>query len=122
MLSIEMPRRDTKLRLDERILGALREKSVESGISFNALCEGILFSYAKSIGKLPISAEPLGDNRGGKREGVGRKKTKTTAAVNPLVDVQKEESLELPETVVGVELDKKSVNPIDVDPKIINGD
>ena len=75
MLSIEMPRKDTKLRLDERILDALREKSVESGISFNALCEGILFSYAKSVGKLPLNAEPLRDTRGGKRSGAGKKKT-----------------------------------------------
>ena len=76
MLTIEMPRKDTKLRLDERILEALREKSSESGVSFNALCEGILFSYAKSVGKLPIDAQPLGDTRGGKRvKGAGKKQS-----------------------------------------------
>ena len=82
MLSIEMPRKDTKLRLDERILDALREKSVESGMSFNALCEGILFSYAKSVGKLPLDAEPLGDTRGGKRSGAGKPK-KTQDGITP---------------------------------------
>ena len=74
MLTIEMPRKDTKLRLDERILDALRTKSSESGVSFNALCEGILFNYAKSTGKIPLDAEPLKDNRGGYREKAGRKK------------------------------------------------
>ena len=82
MLSIEMPRKDTKLRLDERILDALREKSVESGMSFNALCEGILFSYAKSVGKLPLDTEPLGDTRGGKRSGAGKPK-KSQDSITP---------------------------------------
>jgi len=69
-----MPRKDTKLRLDDRILDALREKAGESSVSFNALCEAILFNYAKSIGKLPIDADPLPDNRGGKRSGAGKPK------------------------------------------------
>jgi len=71
----QMPRKDTKLRLDDRILDALREKAVESSVSFNALCEAILFNYAKSIGKLPIDADPLPETRGGKREGAGKPKT-----------------------------------------------
>ncbi|WNZ45195.1 hypothetical protein Q2T42_25750 [Leptolyngbya boryana CZ1] len=73
MLAIEMPRKDTKLRLDERILDALRAQATESDISFNGLCESILFSYAKSIGKIPFDAEPLPDTRGGKRPGAGKK-------------------------------------------------
>ena len=73
MTAQPMPRKDTKLRLDDRILDALREKAGESSVSFNALCEAILFNYAKSIGKLPIDADPLPESRGGKREGVGRK-------------------------------------------------
>ncbi|MBD1842493.1 hypothetical protein H6F89_03495 [Cyanobacteria bacterium FACHB-63] len=74
MLAIEMPRKDTKLRLDERILSALREKADESGMSFNALCETILFSYAKSVGKLPPDAEPLPEARGGARPNAGKRK------------------------------------------------
>ncbi|BAU13756.1 hypothetical protein LEP3755_42970 [Leptolyngbya sp. NIES-3755] len=74
MLAIEMPRKDTKLRLDERILSALREKAEESGMSFNALCETILFSYAKSVGKLPPDAEPLPEARGGARPNAGKRK------------------------------------------------
>ena len=75
MTAHQMPRKDTKLRLDDRILDALREKAVESSVSFNALCEAILFNYAKSIGKLPIDADPLPETRGGKREGAGKPKT-----------------------------------------------
>jgi hypothetical protein len=74
MLTIEMPRKDTKLRLDDRILAALREKAEETGTSFNALCEAVLFNYAKSVGKMPLDAEPLPDPRGGKRSGAGRPK------------------------------------------------
>ena len=74
MTAQPMPRKDTKLRLDDRILDALREKAGESSVSFNALCEAILFNYAKSIGKLPIDADPLPDNRGGKRSGAGKPK------------------------------------------------
>jgi hypothetical protein len=74
MLANEMPRKDTKLRLDDRILTALREKAEEGGLSFNALCEGVLFNYAKATGKLPIDAEPLPETRGGKREGSGKPK------------------------------------------------
>lgn len=74
MLLIEMPRKDTKLRLDERILEALRAEAIESGTSFNALCEAILFNYSKARGKLPLDAEPLPEARGGKREGAGKPK------------------------------------------------
>ena len=72
MHTAEMPRKDTKLRLDDRILLALREKASEDGMSFNALCESILFSFAKGSGKLPIDAEPLTEGRGGKRVGAGK--------------------------------------------------
>jgi hypothetical protein len=73
MHTAEMPRKDTKLRLDDRILAALRERADESNLSFNALCEAILFTYAQSVGKLPLDAEPLPDNRGGSRKGAGKK-------------------------------------------------
>jgi hypothetical protein len=74
MLAVEMPRKDTKLRLDDRILSALRERAEETGVSFNGLCEAVLFTYAKSVGKLPLDAEPLADPRGGKRPGAGKPK------------------------------------------------
>jgi hypothetical protein len=78
MTVFEMPRKDTKLRLDDRILAALREKAIEDGMSFNALCESILFSFAKGAGKLPIDAEPLTEGRGGKRPGAGKPKRSPT--------------------------------------------
>ena len=74
MYTAEMPRKDTKLRLDDRILLALREKASEDGMSFNALCESILFSFAKGSGKLPIDAKPLPEGHGGKRSGAGKPK------------------------------------------------
>jgi len=74
MYTAQMPRKDTKLRLDDRILLALREKASEDGMSFNALCESILFSFAKGSGKLPIDAEPLKEGHGGKRSGAGKPK------------------------------------------------
>ena len=75
MFTVAMPRKDTKLRIDERIISALREKAGESGTSFNALCESILFSFAKGSGKIPMDAQPLPDNRGGKRPGAGKKRS-----------------------------------------------
>ena len=74
MFRTEMPRKDTKLRLDERILEALRVEASESGTSFNALCEAVLFNYSKARGKLPLDAQPLGETRGGKRQGAGKPK------------------------------------------------
>jgi hypothetical protein len=73
MTVFDMPRKNTKLRLDDRVLAALRESAVDHDLSFNGLVESILFNYAKSVGKLPPNAEPLGDPRGGKRPNSGRK-------------------------------------------------
>jgi hypothetical protein len=82
MLLTEMPRKDAKLRLDERIIESLRTHADETGVSFNSLCELVLFNYAKAVGKLPIDAEPLPDTRGGKRPNAGRKPKKSTAEDN----------------------------------------
>lgn len=75
MHTAEMIRKDTKLRLDDRIILALRAKAGEDGMSFNALCESILFSFAKGSGKLSIDAQPLPGGRGGKRPGAGKKRS-----------------------------------------------
>jgi hypothetical protein len=73
MTAFDMPRKSTKLRLDERVLNALRAAADKNDLSFNGLIETILFNYAKGTGELPIDAEPLGESRGGKRDGAGRK-------------------------------------------------
>jgi hypothetical protein len=73
MTAFDMPRKSTKLRLDERVLEALRAAADKNDLSFNGLIETILFNYAKGTGGLPIDAEPLGESRGGRREGAGRK-------------------------------------------------
>jgi hypothetical protein len=75
MLVEEMPRKGTTLRLDDRILEALRAHGDEKGVSFNSLCEAILFNYAKSVGKLPLDTQPLPEARGGKRAGAGKPKS-----------------------------------------------
>lgn len=84
MCTVGMPRKDTKLRIDERVILALREKAGESGMSFNALCESILFSFAKGSGKMPIDAEPLPENRGGKRPGAGAKRSDIAVDPSPI--------------------------------------
>jgi hypothetical protein len=83
MCVVEMPRKDTKLRLDDRIVEALRAKAEESGTSFNALCEAVLFNYAKAVGKLPIDAEPLPESRGGARPGAGKRTKKSQQEEGP---------------------------------------
>jgi hypothetical protein len=79
MTAFEMPRKDTKLRLDDRIVAAYREYAEAQEISFNALIESVLFAYAKSIGKLPLDAQPLPETRGGARP---RKKKKSEESNN----------------------------------------
>jgi hypothetical protein len=83
MSLIDMPRKDTNLRLDERILSALRAEAKGSDKSFNALCEAVLFNYAKAIGRLPLHEQPLPERRGGKRTGSGRKAKVETPADLP---------------------------------------
>lgn len=68
-----MPRQDCKLRLDDRVKPALETVAKQQGKSFNALCESILFNYAKASGGLGLDAEPLPDLRGIK-SGVKKKK------------------------------------------------
>lgn len=73
LLDEEMPRRNRTFKLDERVLEALEVLAQKNNASVNRYLENLLFSHAKKEGEIPIDAMPLGDSRGGKREGAGRK-------------------------------------------------
>ena len=80
--SIDMPRKPTSYRIDERILTALEQASREGNISVNRYLENLLFSHLKQVGKIAMGEEPLGETRGsekgeargGKRKGTGKPK------------------------------------------------
>ena len=114
MNCLYMPRVRKNFLIDERVTKALDSAAKKAGYkNANQFVEATLFNILKLSGNLGPEELPLAETRGstkGERRG-GRKKITNS-----------EESLELPETVVGVDLEKKSENPIDVDPKIINGD
>jgi hypothetical protein len=62
---IDMTRKKTSFRLDERILKAIQKASETTGRSRNAWLEHHLFTVFKSTGQ--IEGEPLGETRGGDR-------------------------------------------------------
>lgn len=78
MYDSAMPRTTRAFRLDERLLEALDRLALKGNISANKYLENLLMSHAKQLGEIPMDAEPLGDPRGGKRPGAGRRKTKKT--------------------------------------------
>lgn len=82
MTSSQMPRRKVTYRLDDRILDEL-EKLVTEG-SVNQFVEGVLFEFLKNTGRLSISAQRLPDNRGGRRDGAGKKKSDIAADPIPI--------------------------------------
>lgn len=73
MTSAQMPRRKVTYRLDDRILDEL-DKLVTDG-SVNQFVEGVLFEFLKNTGRLSITAQRLPDNRGGRRDGAGKKRS-----------------------------------------------
>ena len=72
-----MPRYTRAFRIDERVLEALDRLAQKGNISANKYLENLLLSHAKQVGEIPMDAEPLGDPRGGKRSGAGRRKKET---------------------------------------------
>lgn len=67
MTAIDMPRKKTSFRLDERILDAISRASAATGHSRNAWLEHHLFTVFKSTGYIQNTEEPLGETRGGDR-------------------------------------------------------
>jgi hypothetical protein len=80
MCSIDMPRKPTSYRLDERILNALDQVSREGNISVNRYLENLLFAHLKQVGKIGMGESPLGETRGSEkgeaRGGKGKRKPK----------------------------------------------
>lgn len=67
MTAVDMARKKTAFRLDERILEAMGEASKASGRSRNGWLEQHLFTLFKSTGYIDTNQEPLGETRGGDR-------------------------------------------------------
>ncbi len=72
-------RKNKSFKLDERVLDALESLAQKRNASVNRYLENLLFSHAKQEGEISIDAMPIGDNRGGKRFGAGRKATASKA-------------------------------------------
>jgi hypothetical protein len=66
-------RKNKSFKLDERVLKALESLARQRNASVNRYLENLLFNHAKQEGEIPIDAIPIGENRGGKRKGAGRK-------------------------------------------------
>lgn len=69
-----MPRIPRTLKIDSRVLDAIVRLAEKTGTSPNKYMENLLLIHVKMLGEMPMDSEPLPDNRGGKREGSGRKK------------------------------------------------
>lgn len=67
MIALDMARKKTSFRLDERILDAISQASKTTGHSRNGWLEHHLFEMLKEKGFIPTDAEPLGETRGGDR-------------------------------------------------------
>ena len=67
MLAVDMARKKTSFRLDERILDAIGEASATTGHSRNAWLEHNLFKMLKADGFISKDEKPLGETRGGDR-------------------------------------------------------
>lgn len=72
-----MPRVHRSFKLDSRVLEAIERLAEKGGTSANSYLENLLLSHVKLLGEMPMDSEPLPDNRGGKRQGAGRKKLET---------------------------------------------
>jgi hypothetical protein len=66
-------RKNKSFKLDERVLKALEALAQQRNASVNQYLENLLFSHAKKEGEIPSDAMPLGERRGGKRNGAGRR-------------------------------------------------
>ena len=74
MNALEMPRKKTGYSLDTRVIDAVQVLSDRAGKSANQFLEKMLFDYAQLNGVIDEKEQPLGEGRGGKREGVGKPK------------------------------------------------
>ena len=89
MCDAAMPRSTRAFRIDERVLEALDRLAQKGNISANKYLENLLLSHAKQVGEMPMNAEPLGDPRGGKRKGAGRKPKADDGSISPTGDIER---------------------------------
>jgi hypothetical protein len=73
-----MPRKNAGYRLDERCIDALRELAKRTGKSVNEYLEELLFQHGKIQGVIAPDEQPLGETRGGKRQGAGKPRKETS--------------------------------------------
>jgi hypothetical protein len=73
MCDLVMPRSTRAFRIDDRLLEALDRLAMKGNTNANRYLENLLMSHAKQSGEIPMDLAPLGDTRGGKRPGAGRK-------------------------------------------------
>jgi hypothetical protein len=73
MNALDMPRKNAGYRLDERCIEALKVLAERTGKSINEYLENLVFTHAQIQGVIPPDEKPLGETRGGKRQGTGRK-------------------------------------------------
>lgn len=68
-----MARQLITYRLDKRVVEALEVIANKRGTNANHYLETLLFLHAQAEGEIAPEAQPLGEMRGGKRKGAGRK-------------------------------------------------
>jgi hypothetical protein len=73
-MTFHMPRIGRTIKIDSRVLEAIDRLAGKADTSVNNYIENLLLSHAKILGEMPMDSEILPDNRGGKRQGSGRKK------------------------------------------------
>jgi hypothetical protein len=72
-----MPARKPKTyKLDERLIDAVEKLAESMGQSGGSYVEQVLWKHCQGMGVIPISENPPKDQRGGKRSGAGRPKSK----------------------------------------------
>ena len=61
-------RKPSTFRIDERVLEAVVQAAKKANLGKNRFIENLLIEYCQRSGFLPEDFEPLGENRGGKRD------------------------------------------------------
>lgn len=75
--AIDMPPRKPKTyKLDEQLIAALERLSESMGMSSGNYVEQVLWRHCQGMGEIKPTEQPPKDQRGGKREGSGRRKVK----------------------------------------------
>ena len=72
MTAQTMPRIPFTLRIDDRLIDGFNEAAKKAGLSRNVYMEQLLLGHLKVVGEIPIDTQPLGEKRGGPREGSGK--------------------------------------------------